>query len=136
MDRATQRANVGFGMLRSSLPARTEPGRAVLQDTLAELLPQQPADAPSLRAHHLPLSTLRPRQPDGRVLLVGDAASLINPLTGEGIYYAVLSGRLAGDGRGDPRRSGRRGRLPTVASTRTGPASGHHVTSVTAVAFT
>ena len=25
-----------------------------------------------------------------------DAASLINPLTGEGIYYAVLSGRLAG----------------------------------------
>jgi flavin-dependent dehydrogenase len=30
------------------------------------------------------------------VLLAGDAASLINPLTGEGIYYAVLSGRLAG----------------------------------------
>lgn len=26
----------------------------------------------------------------------GDAASLINPLTGEGIYYAVLSGALAG----------------------------------------
>jgi menaquinone-9 beta-reductase len=45
----------------------------------------------------LPLSTFRPRQPDGRVLLVGDAASLINPLTGEGIYYAVLSGRLAGE---------------------------------------
>jgi geranylgeranyl reductase family protein len=91
-----QRANVGFGMLRSSLAARTEPGRAVLQDTLAALLPNQPADAPTLRAHHLPLSTSRPRQPDGRVLLVGDAASLINPLTGEGIYYAVLSGRLAG----------------------------------------
>jgi flavin-dependent dehydrogenase len=31
------------------------------------------------------------------VLLVGDAASLINPLTGEGIYYAILSGRLAGE---------------------------------------
>jgi flavin-dependent dehydrogenase len=30
------------------------------------------------------------------VLLAGDAASLINPLTGEGIYYALLSGRLAG----------------------------------------
>jgi geranylgeranyl reductase family protein len=91
-----QRANVGFGMLRSSLAARSEPGRAVLEGTLAELLPGQPADAPTLRAHHLPLSTSRPRQPDGRVLLVGDAASLINPLTGEGIYYAVLSGRLAG----------------------------------------
>jgi geranylgeranyl reductase family protein len=91
-----RRANVGFGMLRSSLSDRSEPGRAVLEDTLAELLPDQPADAPTLRAHHLPLSTSRPRQPDGRVLLVGDAASLINPLTGEGIYYAVLSGQLAG----------------------------------------
>ncbi len=90
------RANVGFGMLRTSLAERAESGRSVLERTLAELLPDQPADAPSLRAHQLPLSTRRPRQPDGRVLLVGDAASLINPLTGEGIYYAVLSGRLAG----------------------------------------
>ena len=30
------------------------------------------------------------------MLLAGDALSLINPLTGEGIYYAVLSGALAG----------------------------------------
>ena len=30
------------------------------------------------------------------MLLAGDAASLINPLTGEGIFYAVLSGALAG----------------------------------------
>jgi flavin-dependent dehydrogenase len=53
----------------------------------------QPA---GLKGHRLPLSTGRPRQPDGRVLLAGDAASLINPLTGEGIFYAVLSGALAG----------------------------------------
>ncbi len=31
----------------------------------------------------------------GRLALVGDAASLADPLTGEGIYNAVLSGRLA-----------------------------------------
>lgn len=30
-----------------------------------------------------------------RVLLVGDAAGLVDPLTGEGIYYAVRSGLLA-----------------------------------------
>jgi flavin-dependent dehydrogenase len=30
------------------------------------------------------------------VLLAGDAMSLINPFTGEGIFYAVLSGALAG----------------------------------------
>jgi flavin-dependent dehydrogenase len=30
------------------------------------------------------------------VLLAGDAASLVNPLSGEGIYYALVSGRLAG----------------------------------------
>ncbi|MFB3887559.1 MAG: geranylgeranyl reductase family protein [Thermodesulfobacteriota bacterium] len=31
----------------------------------------------------------------GRVLLVGDAGYLIDPLTGEGIYYAIRSGALA-----------------------------------------
>ena len=49
-----------------------------------------------LRAHHLPLSTRRPPLLDRRVLLAGDAASLINPLSGEGIFYALLSGALAG----------------------------------------
>jgi geranylgeranyl reductase family protein len=83
------RANVGYGRLRSRLTSRAQ-----LYGELARLLPDQPAE--HLRAHHLPLSTWRPRQPDGRVLLVGDAASLINPLTGEGIFYAVRSGRLAG----------------------------------------
>jgi len=83
------RANIGYGRLRSQLSARRQ-----LWGELERLLPDQPGA--DLRAHHLPLSTWRPRQPDGRVLLVGDAASLINPLTGEGIFYAVRSGRLAG----------------------------------------
>ena len=34
--------------------------------------------------------------PDGRVLLAGDAAATVNPLTGEGIFDAVGSGVLAG----------------------------------------
>ncbi len=32
----------------------------------------------------------------GPVLLAGDAAGLVNPMTGEGIYYAVATGALAG----------------------------------------
>lgn len=93
------RANVGYGRLRSQLSSK-----AHLHDTLAALLPDQPAER--LRAHHLPLSTHRPRQPDGRVLLAGDAASLINPLTGEGIFYAARSGRLAGTAAVDPGGAG------------------------------
>jgi geranylgeranyl reductase family protein len=87
-------ANVGFGMLLPSLRAKERGGRAVLHGRLAALLPGVTAER--LVSHHLPLSTSRPRQPNGRVLVVGDALSLINPLTGEGIFYALLSGRLAG----------------------------------------
>ena len=83
------RANVGYGEL---VPGGAT--RAGLVEGLHRLLPG--VEAAELKAHRLPLSTGRPRQPDGRVLLAGDAASLINPLTGEGIFYAVLSGALAG----------------------------------------
>jgi len=91
------RANVGFGKLVTRVGEEGRSGRAELYGRLAELQPDSPADPATLRAHHLPLSSGRPRQPDGRVLLAGDALSLINPLTGEGIYYALLSGRLAAE---------------------------------------
>lgn len=88
-------ANIGFGMMLPRLRAADGPGRQVLHGRLKALLPD--LTGRDLLAHHLPLSTGRPRTPGrGRVLLAGDAASLINPLTGEGIYYALRSGRLAG----------------------------------------
>ncbi len=87
------RANVGYGEV---LPSGGPLQRAYLLRRLDELLPRAAVGATDWRAHHLPLSSGRPRLPDGRVLFVGDAASLINPMTGEGIYYAVLSGSLAG----------------------------------------
>ncbi|MEU3642480.1 NAD(P)/FAD-dependent oxidoreductase [Lentzea sp. NPDC034063] len=83
-------ANVGYGELVRADP----PTRAHLVERLHDLLPGCPPI--TLRGHRLPLSPGRPDVGHGRVLLAGDAASLINPLTGEGIYYAVLSGFLAG----------------------------------------
>lgn len=83
-------ANVGYGELLTTTP----PTRAELTERLHDLLPD--LSPVPLRGHRLPLSPGRPAVAHGRVLLAGDAASLINPLTGEGIYYAVLSGALAG----------------------------------------
>lgn len=87
------RANVGYGEV---LGDGSTPTRQHLLDRLDDLLPGAADGALDWRGHHLPLSSGRPRQPDGRLLLAGDALSLVNPLTGEGIYYAVLSGTLAG----------------------------------------
>ena len=102
------RANVGYGeVLRPGRPL----SRAHLLQRLEGLLPGATAGGTAWRGHHLPLSSRRPAQPDGRMLLVGDAASLVNPMTGEGIYYAVLSGACAGAaavGGTDPGRTYRR----------------------------
>jgi menaquinone-9 beta-reductase len=87
------RANIGYGEVLRGAPV----SRRHLLDRLAALLPHVATrSAIDLRAHHLPLSTFRPLPGRGRVLLAGDAMSLINPFTGEGIFYGVLSGALAG----------------------------------------
>ncbi len=53
-----------------------------------------PAAVARAPGHRLPF--LRPRRPQrGRLLLAGDAAGWIDPLLGEGIPYALWSGRLA-----------------------------------------
>jgi len=85
-------ANVGYGEALGRGPVR----RADLVARLRELLPGVEPDPDSLQGHRLPLSTGRPSVATGRVLLAGDAQALVNPLTGEGIYYAALSGALAG----------------------------------------
>jgi geranylgeranyl reductase family protein len=86
-------ANVGYGRL---LTPDAKPSRAELLASMHRLLPGIRPEAASLRAHRLPLSTSRQPVSRGRVLLAGDAASLVNPLSGEGIYYAVASGMCAG----------------------------------------
>jgi geranylgeranyl reductase family protein len=84
-------SNVGYGEVLQGEAL----SRAYLTGRLTDLLPG--AEPTGLRGHHLPLSTRRPAPGHGPVLLAGDALSLINPVTGEGIFYAVLSGSLAGE---------------------------------------
>ncbi len=84
--------NVGVGGWASEGPR--------LREHLARLCAEHGMDAAALeglRGHRLPLR--RPGSPlaQGRVALVGDAAGLVDPLSGDGMYEAFLSSRLASE---------------------------------------
>jgi geranylgeranyl reductase family protein len=105
-DRGDGLSNIGYGELLPPDGAEP-PSRQLLLDQLGQLLPGYVGS--QWKGHHLPLSGWRWHQPDGRLLLAGDAAGLINPMTGEGIYYAIATGIAAGQsaaralrGEGDP----------------------------------
>ena len=87
---------VGGGELNVSLAGPPETLESLVQWARAEF---------SLAADH-PWRTIAPldRPPavraaseDGGVFLVGDAARVVEPFTGEGIYYALRSGELAAE---------------------------------------
>ncbi len=93
-DRGDGLSNIGYGELLGG--EGPPPSRTLMLERLGTLVPDASAGGDGWRAHHLPLSDWSWRQPDGPLLLAGDAAGLVNPMTGEGIYYAVASGILAG----------------------------------------
>jgi menaquinone-9 beta-reductase len=95
-------ANLGVGMLVSTYPAS---GRN-LREMLLQLIAEDASLQYRLRGARMrgkvlghPLTTYNPRLPlvGDRVMLLGDAAGLINPLNGEGIQYALHSARWAAD---------------------------------------
>lgn len=53
-----------------------------------------PASLPEARLKMLPLGPVR-RTVGDRIVAVGDAAGMVKPTTGGGIYYSLISGRLA-----------------------------------------
>jgi flavin-dependent dehydrogenase len=55
------------------------------------------ADVESLRGYRLPLRRPGATPARGRIALVGDAAGLVDPLSGDGMYEAFVSSRLAAD---------------------------------------
>jgi len=56
-----------------------------------------PAQLRELRGHRLPLRRRETRVANERALLVGDAAGLIDPVSGDGMYECFVSSRLAAD---------------------------------------
>lgn len=85
-------ANIGVGGWGSEGPR--------LRDHLARLAEKHRVDAGALRdvrGHRLPMRRLGARPASGRVLLVGDAAGLVDPLSGDGIYEAFVSAELAAE---------------------------------------
>jgi flavin-dependent dehydrogenase len=85
-------ANLGVGGWGAEAPrlrehlARLADVHVVAPDALTEV-----------RGHRLPMRRLGTPAAAGRVLLVGDAAGLVDPLSGDGIYEALVSARLAAD---------------------------------------
>ena len=95
------RANVGFGMLSNKIGGK----KISLRKALPEIVEQAPGLAERfagatlegpVTGFGLPLGSRKVAMSGDRFLLCGDAASLIEPATGEGIGNAMLSGQLAG----------------------------------------
>jgi menaquinone-9 beta-reductase len=95
------RANVGFGVLRTDDASTNGKALAALWRGLAERPSLRRALGPraepegTVRAWPIPAAYDRNRLTRGRVLFVGDAANVVDPMTGEGIAQALESGMLA-----------------------------------------
>jgi len=95
------RANVGFGMRSDEIARRRIDLKQALQDFVAaspelkrRFAQAEPLD--KVQGFGLPFGSQQVRISGERILLAGDAASLVDPFSGDGIGYGVLSGYLAG----------------------------------------
>ncbi|UOQ74679.1 NAD(P)/FAD-dependent oxidoreductase [Hymenobacter cellulosilyticus] len=95
-------ANVGAGMLTKAVSAK----KVNLRERMTEMLETHPALKERFREARrlgpikgfgLPLGSKRRVISGAGYLLLGDAASLIDPFSGEGISHAMVSGRHAAD---------------------------------------
>lgn len=82
--------------------AFSRPNRRVdLRSDLARYVASEPSlhDAKEMfsRGHRIPVGGRPSRYHAARALLVGDAAGVVDPFSGEGIYYAILSGKMAAE---------------------------------------
>jgi menaquinone-9 beta-reductase len=87
-------ANVGLAFLPGRRSATARQAFERFAPRLAPWLAGGRRGGP-LKGYPIRTDFLRAQTSAGRVLLVGEAAGLVNPLTGEGIDYALESGLLA-----------------------------------------
>jgi geranylgeranyl reductase family protein len=92
--------NVGIGCLRSSYRERVAlPPHEMQQRFVGELRQRNLVDGAASREdftpYHLPLGGPISTTARGRVLVAGDAGGFVNAYTGEGIFYAMVTGELA-----------------------------------------
>jgi geranylgeranyl reductase family protein len=92
------RANVGFGVLRDGRKGRDL--KALWPDllqrpVLREILGPHAVAEDRVRAWPIPTRYRPDALSDGRVLFAGDAAAVVDPMTGEGIAQALETGILA-----------------------------------------
>lgn len=94
--------NVGIGEFSSAVdPSLPKKNLKEVYEQFIDMLKKEkilPNDFPieNLKGGLLPIFPLKKTYAD-RILLCGDAAGFINPITGEGIYYAMVSGMLAAE---------------------------------------
>ena len=85
--------NVGIGAKLSVMPHF----RQAIDELIRAHFREGTIGRIKLRGHLLPFGRFQRRPGQRNVLTVGDAAGLVEPLTGEGIAYALQSGILAGE---------------------------------------
>lgn len=78
--------------------SRTLPGAKDMLDSYLKAKGFAGLKPEILRGHPIPADGARKKILHSRWgVAIGDAAGLVDPLTGEGIYYAILSGKIAGE---------------------------------------
>lgn len=92
---------VGIGGLWRKNPDMTGQFRQFLLEWYGEVPPFP------IQGHYLPAGNFRLRPGRGPILLAGDAAGLVDPITGEGIALAMESGAMAGRAAADALAAGK-----------------------------
>jgi menaquinone-9 beta-reductase len=100
--------NAGYGwvfpkpsFVTVGLGGLTHPNAKSLKDHfrlfLRHLLKHEGMIPERLKGFPIPFHNFIKKPGKGNILLVGDAAGLVEPITGEGMYFAMLSGKLAAE---------------------------------------